>query len=332
MNRKSLLITAALTVIAALAVVLGIEVSKPTPRTVTMTVTSTVTTRTLLEDRDSDPGDQGGQPESMTAVAPSRTAGAPEIVQIDPSAETGADKGGTHPKGLPASVQSCGVERAAVKHLADGFTLPSSPTIMTVDQLVGMAAPPVTPDSPRLPQEHTLVELQNVHIVAAKQEADSDLHVIIATSTGAEMNVEAPMAVCDSSSPYAAQLAAARAAMDKAFGTVSSLNYTPENVTATVEGILFFDVLHGQRGAPNGVELHPVTLFQVGGGPAPGTTTTATTTTTAPATTIAPTTTAATTTTTSTRDSDYRADPAECAHRPRRDSDARDDKREGCGQ
>jgi hypothetical protein len=41
---------------------------------------------------------------------------------------------------------------------------------------------------------------------------------------------------------------------------------------------LFFDVLHGQRGAPNGIELHPVTFFSTAGGPPPPITTTSTST------------------------------------------------------
>lgn len=122
-------------------------------------------------------------------------------------------------------------------------------------------------------------------MIAAKQEADSDLHVILATATGAEMNIESPAAVCDSASPYAAQLAQARAALDAALGNVSSSSYTPENLTANVTGVLFFDVLHGQRGAPNGIELHPVLCFSVAKNgclsaspPPPATTTSATTT------------------------------------------------------
>lgn len=300
MNRKIIGIVA-LAVIAALAVALGIEVGKPAR---TVTTTDRITVPLMLEDHDSDPGDNRPTESRAKALAQADKTGAPNIVAINPQAESAsADQGGATPKGL-TNATSCGAERADVKHLTDGFTLPSTPTVMTIDQLVNMAAPPVTPDSPRFPQEQTLVELQNVHVIAAKQEADSDLHVIIATATGADMNVEAPEAVCDSASPYAAQLAAARAALDQALGTVSTLTYTPENVTATIEGVLFFDVLHGQRGAPNGVELHPVTLFQVGGGPSPVTTTTATTTT-APSTTT-------TSTTTTKRDSDYRDDAREC--------------------
>ena len=149
---------------------------------------------------------------------------------------------------------------------------------MTVDQLVGMAAPPVTSSSARFPQERQLVELQAVHVIAVKQEADSDLHVILQSAGGGELNVEAPMAPCDSASPYAGMLAQARAAMDKAMPGAGTGGYTAVNLTATIEGVLFFDVLHGQRGSPNGVERHPVTVFSADGSgppaPAPAPTTT----------------------------------------------------------
>lgn len=213
-------------------------------------------------------------------------------VTINPTTEAG--DGGTVPatiaSQLPPGATGCGTERAAVKHLTDGFVLPLGPTIATVTELVNMAAPIVGSSSPRLPQEQQLILLQGVHVIAAKQEADSDLHVIITTPTGAEMNVESPAAVCDSGSPYAAQLAQARAALDAALGHVSSSSYTPENLTANLTGVLFFDVLHGQRGAPNGIELHPVLCFSTTGGcisatPPPPATTTGTTTTTTGATT-----------------------------------------------
>jgi hypothetical protein len=158
------------------------------------------------------------------------------------------------------------VERAAVKHLTDGFRLPARAAVLTVDQLVAMVPPPVTARSPRFVVERRLVELRHVHLIAVKQEPDSDLHLIIATAAGSEVNVEAPQGRCDSGSPYAARLASARAALDAALGPVSSTGYTPLDMTATVRGILFFDVLHGQRGAPNGVELHPLLSFSKTGG------------------------------------------------------------------
>jgi hypothetical protein len=192
-------------------------------------------------------------PRVKTVTVTLTRAGEPDA--LAPTTSTGAR--------LSRKAVACGTERAAVKHLTDGFVLPLIAKTMTPADLVAMTAPGVTPDSPRLPEEKQVVELENVHVIAAKQEADSDLHVIISTSTGAELNVEAPMAPCESGSPYGAQLDEARAAMDAAMPAVSSNHYTPENLTADIVGVLFFDVLHGQRGAPNGVELHPVTYFSV---------------------------------------------------------------------
>jgi hypothetical protein len=217
---------------------------------------------------------RGTRTVTVTVVAPATGTqqGAPVVVTIDPAREDGLTP--IQKFSLGHGVAGCGTERAAVKHLTDGYVLPEQSTVMTPGQLVSMAAPPVTRDSPRFPVEQQLVVLENVHVIAAKREADSDLHVLLTTATGAELNVEAPQAECDSASPYAALLARARAAMDQAMPNVSSSHYTPLDLTATIEGVLFFDVLHGQRGAPNGVELHPVTYFSTAGGPPPPITTT----------------------------------------------------------
>ena len=214
----------------------------------------------------------------MTVVAPqtSKQQGAPVVVTINPAQEDALTP--IQKFSLSHGVAGCGTERAAVKHLTDGFVLPASANVMTPEQLVSLAAPPVTQASPRFPVEQQLVALENVHVIAAKREADSDLHVLLISPTGAELNVEAPQAQCDSASPYADLLAQARQAMDVAMPNVSGSRYTPLDLTATIEGVLFFDVLHGQRGAPNGVELHPVTYFSTSGGPPPLITTAATTT------------------------------------------------------
>jgi hypothetical protein len=232
-----------LVVVGALALALAGFLSSPTTQTVTVTVVAPPT---------------------------SKSPGAPFVVTIDPTLEDRGTPGLKVFKGA----STCGTERAAVKHLTDSFVLPTSYAVLTPDQLVLLPAPPVTQNSPRFPIERQLVVIENVHVIAAKQEGDSDLHVILTTSTGAELNVEAPQAQCDSSSPYAAVLAKARQAMDEAMPNVSASHYTPLNLHATIEGVLFFDVLHGQRGAPNGIELHPVTFFSTAGGPPPPITTT----------------------------------------------------------
>ncbi len=245
MNR----IVVVLVVVGALALALAGFLSSPAGRTVTVTVT-------------------------VGAAPTSKKPGAPVVVTIDPSRDDGRVPGLKVLKGASA----CGTERGAVKHLTDGLLLPTDPAVMTPDELVSLPAPPVTRDSPRFPVERQLVVIENVHVIAAKQEGDSDLHVILTTATGAELNVEAPQAQCDSSSPYATLLAQARQAMDQVMPNVSGSHYTPLDLRATIEGVLFFDVLHGQRGAPNGVELHPVTFFSTAGGPAPPISTTSTTT------------------------------------------------------
>jgi hypothetical protein len=212
---------------------------------------------------------RGTRTVTVTVVAPAAGTrqGAPVVVTIDPAREDGLTP--FKKFALSHGVTGCGTERAAVKHVTDGFVLPTRATVMTPEQLVSMAAPPVTQDSPRFPVERKLVALVNVRVIAVKQEADSDLHVLLTSPTGAELNVEAPQAQCESGSPYVDLFTKARQSMDAAMPNASSSRYTAENFTATIEGVLFFDVLHGQRGAPNGVELHPVTYFSALGGPAP---------------------------------------------------------------
>ena len=47
-----------------------------------------------------------------------------------------------------------------------------------------------------------------------------------------------------------------RAVIDKFFGGSITGKQTPKNVYVTVQGVAFFDLIHGQTGvAPNGIEL-----------------------------------------------------------------------------
>lgn len=58
----------------------------------------------------------------------------------------------------------------------------------------------------------------------------------------------------------------ARAAFERACGTPPSSSFRGLRGTATITGVGFFDVKHGQRGiAPNGIELHPVLRYRSGG-------------------------------------------------------------------
>jgi hypothetical protein len=54
----------------------------------------------------------------------------------------------------------------------------------------------------------------------------------------------------------------ARSALLRSCGPASSSHFTALSGSATVTGVGFFDVIHGQTGvAPNGIELHPVLGF-----------------------------------------------------------------------
>lgn len=79
----------------------------------------------------------------MTVVAPptSTQPGAPVVVTINPAHEDGLTPAQKFDTG--GGITACGTERAAVKHLTDGFVLPVNGTVVTPDQLVAMAAPPV---------------------------------------------------------------------------------------------------------------------------------------------------------------------------------------------
>ena len=64
------------------------------------------------------------------------------------------------------------------------------------------------------------------------------------------------------SSPKKAKMASARSAIIAACGQPSSSHFTHLNGPATVTGVGFFDIPHGQTGvAPNAIELHPVLKF-----------------------------------------------------------------------
>jgi hypothetical protein len=94
-------------------------------------------------------------------------------------------------------------------------------------------------------------------------ETDQDIHLVIADPADAThtMIVEFPDPACQGvvEGRQQAQVAAARTAFVAACGPTAAGGFRMLSGTATITGVGFFDVLHGQSGvAPNGVELHPV--------------------------------------------------------------------------
>jgi hypothetical protein len=109
------------------------------------------------------------------------------------------------------------------------------------------------------------LQVYTVHaaLKGAKLEADSDFHVVIAGTSGATMIAEFPDPACVSQRLYRPQIATARQMFVQRFGMPPSTHFVTLRGQATLTGVAFWDVLHGQRGvAPSGVELHPVLELQ----------------------------------------------------------------------
>ena len=107
-------------------------------------------------------------------------------------------------------------------------------------------------------------------LIEMKLEDDHDIHLVISVpgSPAKTMIVEFPDTTCNgaSSSPKKAKMASARSSIIAACGQPSSSHFTHLNGTATVTGVGFFDIPHGQTGvAPNAIELHPVLKFSAAG-------------------------------------------------------------------
>jgi hypothetical protein len=166
-----------------------------------------------------------------------------------------------------ASAPRCGKERWSVKTLTDknAGRVNFTPTATTVDALRALPAPPVAHDSPRFPVEFATYQVP-VRLRAIKLEKDSDVHLVVADPTNAThtMIVEFPNAACVRKARPASRrrMARARRALLRSCGAANADSFRQLRGTATITGVAFFDVLHGQRGvAPNGIELHPVLRF-----------------------------------------------------------------------
>lgn len=96
-------------------------------------------------------------------------------------------------------------------------------------------------------------------LVGFKLETDSDIHVVLAGTSGATIIVEIPDPSCIGTVKHA-EISQARADFIRAFGQpAGQFTRRAGAPSLRVVGVLFFDIIHGQVGvATNGVELHPV--------------------------------------------------------------------------
>lgn len=167
----------------------------------------------------------------------------------------------------------CGAERWSVKTLSDqdAANVHFLPEPATVSQLRAIPVPPALPADERIGDTELKVFTVTGRLVEAKLEDDRDIHLVIADldDPAQTMIVEFPDAqFCSGAvdSAHAAEMLDARAAFISAFGAPPSTRFERLSGTATVTGVGFYDVIHGQTGAaPNGIELHPVLAFREGG-------------------------------------------------------------------
>jgi hypothetical protein len=147
----------------------------------------------------------------------------------------------------------CGFERWPVKILTDQDRqlVDFSPVDETVSALNDLKPHDTYPYDRRLRNEELRVYRVRARLVEMHDEADSDLHLVIAEPDKPDVTMiaEIPAPFCAIGSGHESDYKAARA---------DALRI-PEGSLVEVEGVGFFDKMHAQRGvARNGFEIHPV--------------------------------------------------------------------------
>jgi hypothetical protein len=163
---------------------------------------------------------------------------------------------------------ACGVEAWAVKTMSDGAALEVDlrPRATTLAALTALRPPGNL--GTRMPGAAMRTWRIRVRVLWQKLEGDSDVHLVLADlKTGRTMIAELPSPDCvGAAAGVRAQMTSARAALARACGRPTT-SFTRLSGTATIDGVAFFDFVHGQRGASaNQVELHPVLRFSPGPG------------------------------------------------------------------
>ncbi len=133
----------------------------------------------------------------------------------------------------------------------------------SIGRLRKKPAPDVGRDTPRIDGVETTNYRVRARLIEFKREEDRDIHLVIGVPSSPQktMIVEFPDTTCPGArrSPKKAQMARARSALVADCGQPSSSSFHKLDGTATVTGVGFWDVPHGQTGvAPNAIELHPV--------------------------------------------------------------------------
>jgi len=164
---------------------------------------------------------------------------------------------------------ACGSERWTVKTLSDAAAAKidlAKLKTTTVEGLRHLRVPKnlKATSARRAGAEKSVYTVQGL-LMSMKREEDSDIHLVIADpKLGGSMIVELPSEACNGAAAPAARLMMTQARVDLAAACGGEPGARAVTLTgsATITGIGFFDLIHGQAGVgPNGIELHPVLSF-----------------------------------------------------------------------
>lgn len=164
---------------------------------------------------------------------------------------------------------TCGSDRWVVKTLADPAASKIDFTSVkprTVEDLRHLKVPKnlKATSARRIGAERTVFSVKGL-LMSMKREDDSDIHLVITDPKfGGSMIVEFPAGACTTPATPAAQAAMtqARADLAGACGGEPGVKTVTLTGLATITGVGFFDLIHGQAGvAPNGIEVHPALSF-----------------------------------------------------------------------
>jgi len=165
------------------------------------------------------------------------------------------------------SAVACGIERWPEKTLQDrrASLVNFTPKPTSIDTLRRKRVRRDPEGFRNAPVETTVYRVR-ARLIGVRAEDDGDVHLVISTLTNHRrtMIVEMPSADCIARASRTARrkMRAARRSFERVSGPAPD-TFEALHGTATIDGVGFFDLIHGQTGiAPNGIELHPVTRFR----------------------------------------------------------------------
>jgi hypothetical protein len=166
----------------------------------------------------------------------------------------------------PPPTAACGVERWAVKTLADpaATSVNPAPALTTIAALNGLEARcSGLPDGRTYAHEFQVYEVTGI-VQLTRNEDDRDVHMALADPNDLSQTIVVELAdpACAGQSPYVSAIAQARSQ----YAGLGSL----VGRRVTVRGVGFYDFAHGQTGRSRScIELHPVVNIALATAPAP---------------------------------------------------------------